>query len=263
MVPFIMHFIALLPAFSNAIPQASLPAASALPNYSGMGGIFGIDSSNPKGMMSTMGGSSQASVMSTGITKKGGKIETDNSGGSGQWKAEYKTEASLANHTIYAPKSPPPGLLPIIVWGNGGCMASGLSFQNFLTEIASHGYVILANGNPGSSSKSSGLLSTLNSMLSGGTKATMLNAAIDWAEKNPTGRYGSLDLSRIAAAGQSCGGLEAYSASYADSRIKQTILFNSGVIDSSKKKLLAGLKAPVAYFLGGPTDIAYLNVSVH
>jgi hypothetical protein len=61
--------------------------------------------------------------------------------------------------------------------------------------------------------------------------------------------------------GQSCGGLEAYSASYHDDRIKMTILFNSGVLDDSKKYLLKELKAPVAYFLGGPTDMAYVNVS--
>jgi hypothetical protein len=180
MAPFILHFIALLPVLGKAVPQASPPVASTLPNYTGMGGIFGIDSSNPGGMIGGMGGSSQASVMSTGTTKKGGKMETDSSGGSGQWKAGYMIEANLANHTIYAPISPPAGIrMPILVWGNGGCMASGLSFQNFLTEIASHGYVVFANGNPGSNSKSSGLLSTLSGMLSGGTKATMLNAAIE------------------------------------------------------------------------------------
>jgi hypothetical protein len=60
----------------------------------------------------------------------------------------------------------------------------------------------------------------------------------------------------------SCGGLEAYSASYHDSRVKTTLICNSGVIDEEKKYLLAELKAPVAYFIGGPKDIAYKNVCI-
>jgi hypothetical protein len=58
----------------------------------------------------------------------------------------------------------------------------------------------------------------------------------------------------------SCGGLEAYSASYHDPRVKTTLICNSGVIDEEKKYLLAELKVPVAYFIGGPKDIAYKNV---
>lgn len=53
--------------------------------------------------------------------------------------------------------------------------------------------------------------------------------------------------------------LSAYSTTYHDDRVKLTVLFNSGVIDSAKKYLLKELKAPVAYFLGGPLDIAYPN----
>lgn len=75
-------------------------------------------------------------------------------------------------------------------------------------------------------------------------------------------KYGKVDASRLVVAGQSCGGLEAYSASYQDPRVKLTILFNSGIIDTSKTPLLADLTAPVAYFLGGPTDVAYPNVSL-
>jgi hypothetical protein len=41
-----------------------------------------------------------------------------------------------------------------------------------------------------------------------------------------------------------------------------TILFNSGVIDEKKVYLLKELKSPIAYFIGGPKDIAYPNVGV-
>jgi hypothetical protein len=57
------------------------------------------------------------------------------------------------------------------------------------------------------------------------------------------------------------GGLEAYSASYHEPRVKWTVLFDSGILDEKKLYLLKELKAPVAYFLGGKLDIAYANVS--
>jgi hypothetical protein len=53
---------------------------------------------------------------------------------------------------------------------------------------------------------------------------------------------------------------QAYSASYHDNRIKLTLLFNSGVTDEAKVYLLQELKYPVAYFIGGPLDVAYKNV---
>ena len=38
--------------------------------------------------------------------------------------------------------------LPIVAWGNGACLGRGLWFQNALTEWASHGYLVIANGSP-------------------------------------------------------------------------------------------------------------------
>lgn len=69
-----------------------------------------------------------------------------------------------------------------------------------------------------------------------------------------------MDKTRIAVAGQSCGGIQAYTASL-DPRVKATAIFNSGLINTANKKHFPKLHAPVGYFLGGPTDIAYANVS--
>jgi hypothetical protein len=136
-------------------------------------------------------------------------------------------------------------------------------FPDFLTEIASYGYLIVANGPPGNSSGSSlgsnplaGLLSAAGSGMS---KVQYITDSVDWVTKGGAAKYGNIDTTKIAAAGQSCGGLEAYSASYHDDRIKLTVLFNSGVIDGNKTYLLKELKAPVGYFLGGPLDVAYPN----
>jgi hypothetical protein len=51
-----------------------------------------------------------------------------------------------------------------------------------------------------------------------------------------------------------------YSASL-DKRVMLTGIFNSGLINTENTKRFAQLHAPVGFFLGGPSDIAYANVS--
>jgi hypothetical protein len=172
----------------------------------------------------------------------------DLSGGSGPYKANLTEDASYPNHTIYAPIVPPPAdvKLPVLVWG--GCMGAGSMFANFLTEIASYGFLAIATGPPVG--------------ISGATTISDITRNIDWVTTNPAvKKYGNVDTSKLVVAGQSCGGLEAMSGSYKDPRVKMTLMFNSGITDQSKKYKLKELQAPVAYFLGGPTDIAYPNVS--
>lgn len=123
----------------------------------------------------------------------------DRSGGSGKYKAKYVADASIANHTIYAPEVPPVGeKLPVIIWGNGFCMAAGTMFANFLNEIASHGYFIVANG------------PAVGNQLGGQTSYKDLITSIDWVTKGDAAKkYGNIDTSKLLVAGQSCGGLEA------------------------------------------------------
>jgi len=161
----------------------------------------------------------------------------DKSGGSGPYNAHYIEDPSLPGHTIYTPKEPPANLkMPVIVWGNGFCMAAGTMFVNFLNEIASHGFFIIANG------------PATGNQLDGTTSVADLIKSVDWAEKNPAAKKWNLDLSKLAVAGQSCGGGQAASASK-DSRFKMVVLFN-GMAGSPSGKV------PIAYFLGGPKDIA-------
>jgi dipeptidyl aminopeptidase/acylaminoacyl peptidase len=69
-------------------------------------------------------------------------------------------------------------------------------FANFLNEIASHGFLVVANG-----ARTPGI----------GTQTTYrdLLKSLDWLNTPAAQKYGKLDLSKIAVAGQSCGGLEA------------------------------------------------------
>jgi dienelactone hydrolase len=190
-------------------------------------------------------------------------VSDDKSPGTGPHPAALFTDPSLPRHTIYAPKSPPKDAkLPVLLFGNGGCGNIGSMFQNFLREIASHGFVVLANGPP--LDPQSGIMGMASLIGKNGfqTKMTAMAESLKWAEDGAAGgKFGVPDLNKIAVAGQSCGGLEAYSASYREPRIKATVVLNSGVIDKEKRVWLSELKAPVALINGGPNDEAYPMVS--
>ncbi|GAA2914409.1 hypothetical protein Acy02nite_32920 [Actinoplanes cyaneus] len=168
-------------------------------------------------------------------------------GGSGPYPADYETSATLPNHTIYRPQTLPSERLPVFVWGNGGCAANGTGQINFLREISSHGFLVIASGAPNGS---------------GSTTSQMLTQSIDWAvaENSRQGGkyYGRLDVTQVAAGGWSCGGLEAYAVS-GDPRVTTTTIFSSGLLNDADDYQLRRLTKPIAYFIGGPGDIAYPN----
>jgi hypothetical protein len=165
-----------------------------------MGGIFGIGASASIGTIppNVLGG-----LMATGSEspKTGFTPVQEVAGGTGPYKAAYAADPTLPNHTIYAPKAPPEGIkMPVMVFGNGLCLNMGNMYPNLLTEIASYGYLVIANGPPKGGS--------------GYAKVTQMTESIDWAMKEEgTKKYGTIDTQKIAVSGQSCGGLEAYSAS--------------------------------------------------
>ena len=69
-------------------------------------------------------------------------------GGSGPHPAIAEALDDAPGHTLYRPEHLPGKRLPLVLWGNGGCRDNGLSASHFLREIASHGYVVIANGRP-------------------------------------------------------------------------------------------------------------------
>ena len=79
-------------------------------------------------------------------------------------------------------------------------MASGTMFANFLNEIASHGFFIVANG------------PSTGNQLAGQTTYKDLITTLNWLEKNEVAKKYNLDMTKVAVAGQSCGGLEAVCA---------------------------------------------------
>jgi hypothetical protein len=96
-------------------------------------------------------GGAQAGSSSAVGTESGERTIED--GGTGPYKAIAVSNSSIATHTIYRPKDlsafGDKEKLPILAWGNGGCANSNSGHQNYLSEIASHGYLIVAKPSTG------------------------------------------------------------------------------------------------------------------
>jgi len=167
----------------------------------------------------------------------------DNTKGSGPHPAAYSQDPGLDGFTMYHPISPPEGKMPVILWGNGMCSDQGTGFQNFLREIASHGYIIVANGKP---------TTAMTSKASDEKMKQSLNY-VDKVAGTGSGPLSHGDKTRIGAAGQSCGGWQAYKVS-GDKRIGLTGIFDSG---GNSAQYIKTLHAPVGYFLGGSSDMAF------
>lgn len=202
--------------------------------------------------------------------------------GTGRFPAMKEEVDSLPDHVVYRPKDlskAGANELGVVAWGNGGCSDDGASTRFHLLELASHGYVAIASGRilsgPGAPPRAArpapAAAPAPGQIPPPRTKASDLNAAIDWAlaeTKRPGSPYfGKIDPKKIAVSGFSCGGLQALSAAK-DPRVSAVVLMNTGVfndgpsnlpgMDLGKDALLA-LHTPVIYILGGPTDIAYKN----
>jgi hypothetical protein len=183
----------------------------------------------------------------------------------------------LPGFTLYRPAEPMPNepRWPIVAWGNGGCANLGNSAGPLLTEIASHGYFVVAIGPigelpkrpespPPSKTAEEQLRSAVATLGPAPTRPEQLIEAIDWAiAAAASGPFANrIDAERVAVAGHSCGGLQAIAAS-SDPRVDSTVALNSGVFEQPRvnvnKAALDRLHAPIAYFMGGPTDMAYPN----
>ena len=272
-------------------------------------------------------------------------------GGTGPYKAIMQEVPTLTTHTIFQPqdlsKFGKDNLLPVVVWGNGGSAESPSGHINFLNEVASQGFLVVAIGpsnyqqveppRPGQTGdvprmgggmpggmgggmpqmggprpqgapqgqggaqgqrpqgapqgmrpqgqgapqgaaqgprpQGQGGMPRMGGGMPGGMGGGMsmgdpagLVQALEWAIAQNADKdspyYGKLDIENIAAAGMSCGGLQALHMSR-DARIKTIMAMNSGYFgseDSMDKASLASMKQKsVIWIMGGTTDIAWEN----
>ena len=90
--------------------------------------------------------------------------------------------------------------------------------------------------------------------------------ALDWiTDQNANAEseyYHLVDLDKVAAMGQSCGGAQVLAVAH-DPRIKTCVMLNTGIGENSmqgaSKASLENLHTPMFYMIGGPVDIAFKN----
>jgi dienelactone hydrolase len=199
-----------------------------------------------------------------------------------------EADPGLPTHMVYRPRdigAMGARKLPIVVWGNGACVNVGNAFRNFLTEIASHGFLAIAIGPMGpdrvtAPPPAGGPAPPAQpanpappTRTAPPTRASQLIDAIDWAiaenARHGSRYFGRVETTRIAAMGMSCGGLQAIDAAH-DHRVTTLGVWNSGVIGNgpdprvlaganATKESLQTLRVPAIYVSGDSSDIAYPN----
>jgi hypothetical protein len=223
-------------------------------------------------------------------------VVTVGDGGTGPYKAVLMGDPKLPTHAIYRPHDLS-GFgerlkLPIVAFANGGCRNSSGEFRNFLSQVASNGFLILAIG-PAVSAATLG-----SEAPTGATQASLLTDGINWAiaesGRKDSPYFGKLDTAKLAVMGQSCGGVQALDIATSDPRISTAVILNSGVVNgtpgreagaagagrqgvagaggqggargtspmtpmlqSVTKDRLQNLRSPIAYFTGGASDTAH------
>ncbi|XXR63935.1 alpha/beta hydrolase [Sorangium sp. So ce388] len=161
----------------------------------------------------------------------------------------------MSGRTIYRPKDLGGAeRYPIVAWGEGACSLNGTTNPDFLGELASHGYLVISDGEP----NGSGSRPMVNDYKAMGQP---LLESLDWAIKE-NGRpcsqyYRSLAADKTAVMGWSCGGLMAEGAA-GDPRVTTAVIWSSGMIEPDQR-ILDALHAPIAFILGGQGDVAYPN----
>ncbi|MDR6594113.1 cellulose-binding domain-containing protein [Saccharothrix longispora] len=167
-------------------------------------------------------------------------------------------------YTVFRPSNPQAvgRTMPVLAFGNGACAhTDNREVTQALTFIASKGFVVVDTGSVNGSP---------NGVPSGSPIPSLLTDAIGWAEREQV-RTGSplaqrLDLTRVATAGHSCGGLEALIAAQ-DPRVSAVVSLDSGLFADGafgySRSELRKLHSPALFMDGGPSDIAYENTQAN
>lgn len=177
--------------------------------------------------------------------------------------------------------------VPVIVWANGGCSRNDQDWKGLYERWAGAGYVVITMSVPGAKPRPQADYDRIRKLIAAeqagtapprsprpkgagmpaGTKAVLdLQAeGIDWAVRSQGaqgGMYaGKLDVTRIGAAGNSCGGVTSLHLAAQDPRVKSVYVLSGSSIgpDATKEEvgaLLGKVTAPSLWIVGGPEDAA-------
>lgn len=191
--------------------------------------------------------------------------------GSGAEPAIAYSDPGLPTHTIYRPENLQ-ARYPVVLWGNGSCVNSSFGYRELLAEIASHGFIVLATGPwRDSPAPREPRPEDPAEWPPFETRYTQMIDALDWVtaenSRPESALFEKVDTGHVAVMGHSCGGLQAVRASV-DPRISTVLVLNSGMMPDGdqymvrhelERSILQEMHAPIAYFIGGESDIAYEN----
>jgi hypothetical protein len=276
------------PGSGGALPSAGAGANTATGGFANMAGsssagasaggaaggvaLGGTGGSAGGGALSTSGSGGQgaagkgqaggsATAGAAGSTGSGSctasKPVSVNASGSGPHKVtvETNTDPGIKEGTIYRPTDLGGAeKYPVFVWGNGACSQDGLSNTTAMAEIASHGYFVIADGTP---KGSGGRSQTSNWVAMGKPLLAYVSWAISENGKSCSAYHDSLDTTKIASNGFSCGGLMAEGTA-GDARMTSVGITSSG-LTSADQAFYKTVHTPFLIILGGTSDIAYEN----
>lgn len=211
--------------------------------------------------------------------------------GGGPYKAIMSVEQGLSAHVAYYPANLSQlgsKKMPVLIWGNGSCLYAGNRYRQFLTEIASYGYLAISGGPMGPVEVEVGPQSNPAIRQQGAVGArppqqnaapaaaapqqrvtvALLKEAVDWAIKqngdSSSRFYNKLDLNWIVPMGHSCGGGLVVQLASEDSRVNGLGIWFSGAglagARGNDPASLQKIKGPVLIITGEEKlDIAYAN----
>jgi dienelactone hydrolase len=212
-----------------------------------------------------------SALLLPGLAVIASSLEAADPTGSGPEPAVVYSESSLPTHTIYRPAELSRSY-PVVLWGNGSCVNSNYGYREFLSEIASHGFIVMAIGpyrdSPAPREQRPEDPAEWPPFE---TRYSQMFDALEWlsAENDRRGSefFDHVAVDKVAAMGHSCGGLQTVKASV-DPRISTAVVLNSGMMPDGdqymirhelERSILNEMHAPIAYFIGGETDVAYEN----
>lgn len=191
-----------------------------------------------------------------------------------------ETAADLPGYNVYRPadlatrRTP----APVVVWANGGCVKRDLTWATLFERWAGAGYVVLTINDPNWAPPAGAAAAAgaappatpdaqarmrAGAGMQAKETAEAQRKAIDWAATaNRAGPWrGKLDLTRVVAAGNSCGGISSLNLAASEPRVKSVFVLSGSSIGPGAKAetvqpVMSKVRAPTMWVVGGPEDVA-------